>query len=115
MYAESHTDTRNDTQLPRNNYSLADDRIAILKAGDEKRFFRRGKGQSLSDSEAQLGPDTNASDTMVEATTVYDEMLSNDLIFAINFQASDDNRMCLLQRTYYLPYPGLFCTDLTRL
>lgn len=39
----------------------------------------------------------NASDTIEEATTAYDEMLSNDRIFAINSQASDDNRMCVLQ------------------
>ena len=34
---------------------------------------------------------------MREATTAYDEMLSNDRIFAINSRASDDNRMCVLQ------------------
>jgi len=79
------------------HYSSADDRIAILKAGDRKRFFRSREKQSPCDSEAQLGPDTNASDTIVEATTVYDEMSSNDLIFAINSQASDDSRMCVLQ------------------
>jgi hypothetical protein len=47
---------------------------------------------------------------MIEATTAYDEMLSNDRIFAINSQASDDNRMGMLQGHVTPRSPEIFPT-----